>query len=408
MHKTPDNMRNLLLSILIAAGAAWMIASARYALNAGWDSDVMRQWTSSQYLLEHVNPWRLSYETLYLNYGTSHGPTRFRLKDLVIYEVHPNLQTDGVEGIRSDLGPPTATYPPSALLPIALTVGFVPSHTVLPAWLIVNAAAFLLLLRLLGSRRDPIAALAIILLWPPVHEVVRTSQFVFLVMVFLILSIQTMAKRPYLSGVLLALALIKPSLTLPFLFVPLVKRRWIPFLVAGTLHLAATLVVSLWLGDPPWVLLKQWTEIPRYMLQGAYTIQELINRAGLDNAPLGQAITLGFVGACGLWCHLHRRAPVAALVAFCTFFSLLWTYHERYDYTLALIPIAAIYLQPGAVAPRWLAVAYLLLGIALTDAVYGTDHAVFQMLRWAGRLSLAGLFIYYACNLRREDTAAKT
>ena len=55
-----------------------------------------------------------------------------------------------------------------------------------------------------------------------------------------------------------SLALVKPSLALPFLILPLVRGRWRALAVVAAVHLGATCLLALRVGCPPWDLLRQW------------------------------------------------------------------------------------------------------------------------------------------------------
>lgn len=401
------------LSILAGiAGLAWLWASARFSLASRADNDVYRQWVSSQYVISGIDPYRVARDVLRQTFGDTRGEARMRLGRTRIYEVHPNFRTDGVGNYLPEYGPPTATYPPSSLLLLVFTVGLIPREFLLPAWLAVNLAALAWLVAgLARSAGRPSTgtlwpAAVIVLLWPPTHEVIRTAQFGFLVMIWLLSALR--GGGQVREGLCFALMLLKPSLVLPLLVLPLVRRRWITLAVAAGLHVLGTLVMSALVGSPPWVLLAEWMEIPRYMLQGAYTIQEVINRLGLDNTTAGMGLTLGFVGLSALWCAWNRSAGDRRLLAFLVLVSLLWTYHERYDFVLLLIPLLWNLSDTEESSARRQAaiMAIFFVAIALTDAAYLGDHPMFRAVRWTGRLALACLFILAALDLRRRPAQA--
>jgi hypothetical protein len=369
-RQTKRIMALALASFLISA--PWLWFSGRFALNSAGDCDVWRQWTVSQYVHHGINPYKISLDILKLNYGEMRGPDRLRLGDFKIYEVHPKMKRDGIPNVLEEFGPPTSTYPPSSLLPIAYTVGFLPRHSVHMVWLLVCLAALCL------AWRHLVRHYSICLLY-------------------------TSDAADEGLGVFFALALIKPSVALPFLIIPLVKRKWITLAIAGLLHGIAWCIMSVLVKASPLELLAQWTEIPRYFLLGAYSIQEFTNRLGLDNTTTGTVIMLGFVGLCALWCWMHRRAESVWHLAFLSFVSVLWTYHERYDFFVLLLPLA-LCLRNARSAPLLTLAGFALLGLALTDPVYGTDHPASHVLRWTGRLALYALTVRFAFALR---TAAR-
>jgi hypothetical protein len=368
---------------------------------------VFRQWTVSQYVKAGIDPYAVSLDILRLNFGDMKGENRLRLKDLKIYEVHPNFRMDGVEHVLPEFGPPTSTYPPSPLLMLTLTIGQLPKQLVLPVWLVINLLVLVLLVRSFAGTLSvpPLVAATLFLLWPPTHETVITSQFGFLVLYWFLASLRNPERDTGREIFLYTLMLLKPSMSLPFFILPFVRGRWIAIGAAGLIHLALTFVMGALLDTPPLTLLSEWSQIPRYMLQGAYTIQEILNKLGLENTGTGMVITLGFVACVVGWCALNRRADPWKMASLLCLVSVLWTYHERYDYIVLLLPAFLLWRKFADNKQRgpliWIELmALLIVALALSDAVYLQDDLVFRLARWAGRLSLASLFIYYAAALR--------
>ena len=394
--------RRLLPVAVVLLCLPWLAFSMRHALRAGHDCDIWRQWTVSRYVFAGINPYAISLGILEKNYGKMSGENRRRLKDFVIYEVHPSLDTTGVPNFQPAFGSPTATYPPSSLLVICLLGGWLPAGAVHAAWLGLSVMALFLLARHLRGPPDApvaggLAVCALLLAWPPVHESIRTLQFIVPVTWFIALMVQQLERRPYLAALCLAAALIKPSVALPFTLLPLVRGRWSVAALAGALHLALTLAMGALVHTPPLDMIRDWLQIPGYMLQGAYSLQEVVNGLGWDNTRKGLALTLGFAAACAGWTAVHRRAHPADLAAFLCLASLLWTYHERYDSVLLLLPMLNLMtrLVRGR-ADRFdllLAAAFVVLGLALTDAVYLQDLPGLRLLRWGGRAAMLVLFL---------------
>ena len=125
-----------------------------------------------------------------------------------------------------------------------------------------------------------------------------------------------------------------------------------------------------------------------------------------QNTAAAPALTFGFAGLCALVLWWGRRADPWRQTAFLCYASILWTYHERYDFILMLLPLALQLgrdrhrLAPPAQAASLLA--YALLGLALTDWAYLHDTPLTHAIRWAGRLALYGLTLQHAWALRPE------
>lgn len=402
----------VLLLVVLAAGGWWLTVSIRAGLNAGADCDVYRQWTVSQYVHRGINPYSVATNVLFQAFGTTHGPDRARLQDLVIYEVHTAFVTNDVPGFLPAFGAPTPTYPPSSLLPLCDTIGRLPRKNIWSMWMGFNLLAVALLVVVLSRcfplglhwKRSVVFAVALSLLWFPLHEVLRVQQFIVVAFLFSIWGLAVQKRCPVLSGVLFSLALIKPSATLPFMMFPAARWKWEAGIVVVVLHSAATLFMSYRLQTPPLLLMKQWMEVPRYMLQGAYSIQEVLNNAGLDNTALGTVLTLGFVGVCFGWVVVCRKADWQTHLVFLTAVSVLWTYHERYDFVVLLWPLFYFLSAWKAGRRKGLAVAAIaalvLLNLAFPDFVYGSHAAVARIVRWIGRFSLVILFFVTAVELK--------
>lgn len=411
----PTRARRGLLVAAFLVGSGWLVTSLRYALRAGADSDVHRQWVVSQYVWRGHNPYQICLKALQATYGTTRGPDRIRLRHVRMWDLSGYRGDDRETGVLAELGAPVATYPPSSLLFLAAILGPLPQEALLPLWAAVNLAGLALLVpelrRHLVAARLPAPSWPVLvtmtLLWPPVHEVFRTHQFSFLVFLCALWAIRRMPTRPVQAGLLLAAALVKPSLALLFLLLPLARRAWKTIGTALAVHLAAGLGMAAWLRASPLELLRTWTEIPRYMLQGAYTLQEVLNRLEWENTGRGAILVAAFLAFVAGWVWLFRRAPVAAVLDFLCFANLLWTYHERYDFVLLLLPgLATASLAPASRARRAAAAGYALLAVALLDPIYGGVSSSTRALRWAGRLALTSLFVDAAFRLREHAVLA--
>ena len=396
--------------LLLLAGIAVYLHSSFYALSSGGDADVYRQWTVSQYVLRGINPYSLCLGALRETYGITYGPERPRLRSVRMWDLADARPAPGETRLDPGLGLPVATYPPSATFFLSLLLGSIPRDALAMLWLWINTGLLVLLGMELRRHVDlpPTIVLIVLLMWRPTHEVIRTSQFCFLVFACALAGVRLMDRRPWLAGLFFAAALLKPSLTLLFLFLPLVRRQWPALLVPAALHAVGALGLSARLNTPVRVLLAEWTEIPRYFLQGAYTLQELLNGLGIENTPAATTAVLFFFAAVLGWSWTHRHAPVRNQLAFLCFANLAWTYHERYDFVLLALPLLGVLgrLAGGGRGRRVrdgvMLAAYVALEVALLDPVYGGVTQAARVLRWAGRAAVLLLFAGAALS-GRED-----
>lgn len=405
----------ILLALLLAGGLAFTAHSVRKSWRLGDWSDASRQWEVCQYAKARVNPYELAFRLLRETFGPAVGPERIRLKEHRIYSVS-TAQWRDQPGVLPGHPPPEATYPPSSLAMLMPTIGWLPKPALLPLVSAVNLACLLLLIATFAAwfRRETSwspamaagLAAALCLLWSPLQFAIENGQFGVLVLLCAWSAIARLDRAPRLAGLLFMVALVKPSLVLLFFFVPLVRWQWKPIWTAFLLGLLLTALPALWLQVWPWTLLAQWLGLCRYLLQGAFTLQEVLNALGWENTTRGVLVVLGVWSAVLAWCVAHRRARNAELFAFLALANLSWTYHERPDFTLLVFLPILFAAQLADASRRRIAlpglILSLVLGLALNDVFYVPDAAWAQAMRWAGRLSLPGLWFLAAAAVRRS------
>lgn len=378
--------------------------SVRRGLEAGRNADVDRQWIVAQYVRAGINPYEVCIHALRHTYGRLDRPDRIRLREVKIYDTHGTTWDPAAVQVLPAYGPPTATYPPSAVWLFGISLGALPHHRLHVLWAVVNAATLaILVLRHVRPGLPAGFLLLAALAWPPTQDVWVTNQFCFPALLALDLCWRTRPGQELAAGCWLALALVKPSFALLFVLPLLFTGRWRAVAVAGGLHGLAILALAAQVEASPLGMLRDWLGTAKYMLQGAFSIQEFINRAGLDNTLAGSLFTYGFLALIAAWSWWHRRAGAPHLEAFLCVASLTWTYHERYDYVL-LLPLAwqlARGLRMPA-GPWWWKMLFVVLGLAITDVVYASATDWAWAIRWSGRAALAALFGLTAWAVRRE------
>ncbi|NBV41737.1 DUF2029 domain-containing protein [bacterium] len=147
------------------------------------------------------------------------------------------------------------------------------------------------------------------------------------------------AQSPILSGVLLAFGLYKYNLIAPLCLLFILRNRTKPILVATTIHVALTAIVSFWLDVSPIRLVRQtftnmtllqsegWIDVPA--LTGHFLSPQLIY-----GAVLGVGIGICYLG----WVNRHQKNDLIIL-SIMSIFSLLCSYHRIYDFILLLFPL---------------------------------------------------------------------
>jgi hypothetical protein len=400
------------VAALILAGLGWLGLSAWQAVHSGRDADIHRFWIAAQYVRNDINPYPVAAVAVERAYGRlgsrSDMPRIYAIPRLTPADAgdDPRIPAKAVPLLAAE-GAPEATYPPGAQLVLALMLGWMPEGHVLWIWLIVNLVllagfAFLLCRKEPGTAgRTPLAVVAVVallLVWPPSQKAVVAGQLCLLATVCLLLGLRWLGRHEYAAGALLSFALIKPSLALPFLILPLVRGRWRALAVVAATQLAALAVQSYRCGCAPWTLLHQWLDVASYMTQaGQLTLQDLVAGLHMAGTPAAMALEGGFVLSALAWCWWNRRAPDHLLIDLLCFVAILWTYHSVYDFIIVLVPLlrrlgaavpeAGRPVKPAAVLPAL--GAYLCVSLATFPTIYGDESFMaWKLVRHAARLTL--------------------
>lgn len=407
------------LAALLTFGAVMTGCSFVHCLKLGDYSDAMRQWEVCQYVKARINPYELAFRLLHDTFGPATGPQRIKMKETRIYSVN-TAHWRGEPGILPGHPPPEATYPPSTISLLVPTVGFLSKSLLLPTFAIANLMVLSILVLVL-SRWTRVStglslpsafslAAAVCLCWPPVSFAVQNGQSCVLVLLCALVSVWTMPRHPFLAGIFLMLALLKPSMSLLFAFIPLVRWKWCTLWTTFVLGLLLTFAPCLWLGEWPWGLLSQWMGLCRYVLQGAFTLQEVFNALAIENTIWSTTAILILWGGILACCIRFRRARWEWLFALLALSNLAWTYHERHDFALLAFPVLLFVADAIAGRHRCLALMglalYVVLGAALSDCFYIPATAWANLVRWMGRLALTALWPVTLVRLRysaRED-----
>ncbi len=412
-----------LYAVMLAGLAVGLLLTVRSAARGwtlhGW-SDASRQWVVCQYVREGINPYEVAQRLLRDTFGPATGPDRVRLGTTRIYSISSAQWTPKTPGILPGHPPPEATYPLSSLSMLLPTIGFLPEHLLLPVYTSANLVFLVLLIWQFGNwlmantgwtRLQAWGMGAMVcLLWPPLQYVIQNGQAGILSVLCAWLAVHRIDHKPVWAGYLFLLAMIKPSMAVLFFIIPLVKWRWTPIGIAFVSGLVLTVLPSFWLGEWPWVMLAQWLDLCRYVLQGAFTVQEILNALGWENTVLGSAVVMTIWGGVLMWCVIHRRASTASLFALLALANLAWTYHERHDFVLlAFLPVWFIRqaIDPRRRISAWAGLLLcLVLGMALSDTFYVPALPWAHAIRWAGRLSLLGLWWVVAMDVRDSHAHA--
>ena len=147
----------------------------------------------------------------------------------------------------------TAFFYPPSFLPFVWPLGFLPYFPALAAWLVVTGAAWLVAMRgwfrALGLKGP---ALVVILAFPPVIVTLTHGQTSFLVAALLGGGLLLVERRPWIAGLLIGLATIKPQFGLLIPVALLASGQWRTIASAGATTLALAGLAALAFGPQVW------------------------------------------------------------------------------------------------------------------------------------------------------------
>jgi len=155
----------------------------------------------------------------------------------------------------------TAFFYPPGFLPFVWPLGLLPYFPALAAWLGLTGAAFLAAVRAwfreLGLKGP---ALVLVAAFPPVFVTLTHGQTSFLVAALLGGGLLLVGRRPWLAGILIGLATIKPQFGLLVPLALLASGQWRTIAGAGAAALALTALAAAAFGPQVWA---DWLAITR-------------------------------------------------------------------------------------------------------------------------------------------------
>lgn len=147
----------------------------------------------------------------------------------------------------------TAFFYPPNFLPFVWPLGFLPYFPALAAWLALTGAAWLAAVRAwfaaLGLKGPELVLIAA---FPPVIVTLTHGQTAFLVAALLGGGLLLAARRPWLAGMLIGLATIKPQFGLLVPVALLASGQWRVIIAAGAAALALAGLAALAFGPQVW------------------------------------------------------------------------------------------------------------------------------------------------------------
>jgi Glycosyltransferase family 87 len=168
------------------------------------------------------------------------------------------------------------------------------------------------------------------------------------------------------AGVLMGMAMLKPSFTLPFGLLLLYRWNWRAVTVAATYVLGGGLLVCWMTRTAPEIFMSQMqADAPRYVLDLPGLLKALV----VAEVPLKLAIPgliLIFLIATGWWVvYMGNRASTLDRLAIAGLAARLFTYHRPYDDLLLVFLLVALTVRLMKRSTSSLVMATLAVGLSL-------------------------------------------
>ncbi len=244
---------------------------------------------------------------------------------------------------------PDMTYPPSA--PPVFTALIVPIRGtwLRPSWFGLNLVALFALCATIVAvwgRAWPgwvgVAFCLAVTASKPVRAGLGLGQFHLMPTALVIAAIPALrAKRPILAGVLVGLALIKPTMAVPFVIVLITWGEWTALATCLSVQAALFAGTSLWLRILPTTLVAEWLRNAKTQLgEGIIDVPTLLQRAFPSTSISASTVSVVVLGVSfGILWVLRRKSTLGQL-AVSLYLAAILTYHRPYDLVLLLPTLA--------------------------------------------------------------------
>jgi hypothetical protein len=153
------------------------------------------------------------------------------------------------------------------------------------------------------------------------------------------------AHRDYACGLLVALSLIKPTISVPFAIALLVTRRYRAAAAAAAYGAAASAITWAVTGASPFYMLQQMAaSAAKYVGDGTLGVMDMLAAFGIVSAAQ-VALTPVIIAIPAMLLMAMGRHSLTLAFAVAAVWGRLWTYHKSYDDVMLaflLIPLGVL------------------------------------------------------------------
>ncbi|HKA33015.1 MAG TPA: glycosyltransferase 87 family protein [Candidatus Binatia bacterium] len=151
-------------------------------------------------------------------------------------------------------------------------------------------------------------------------------------------------KRDAAAAMLLLIALVKPTVAAPFIWIALFLPGGLrPVLLASFGYAALTMIALGFQPQDPATLFREWQGRTEDLAAtgGSANLHRSMTRFALESWLL--PVSLILLASLGWWTHRNRKADLWLLIGVAAIFARFWTYHRQYDDVLLLLPAIALF-----------------------------------------------------------------
>ncbi len=262
-------------------------------------------------------------------------------------------------------------------------------------------------------KRDVLFAVLFILAIYPTSITIGNGQLILFLLPFILSAVLMEsehgigAAKEIVVSFLFLFSLLKITIAVPFLLIPLVRARaFRPLAIAGCVYILLTYIAISYRDSGPVEIFRVWLhDSTALAATGGYAdVHIWLARLGLKQFILPLSFII--LGVYGLWLYAFREADVWIHLGIAAIVARIWTYHRLYDDLLILIPVITVFriVRRGRLFPDERLAADLLLAVSWlgllspgyflnSPSLIGTAFRAGQVVIW---ISLLIFLLHYS------------
>ena len=251
---------------------------------------------------------------------------------------------------------PTAVYPPASYVLLWPFLGWLDLTPARWLWAVTSVAALGWLVYLIvqesgaDTRLECLFVALLALSMNATGVTIGNGQLILHILPMLLFALLLLrrSRRQWrvrlLAAGLLLFALVKPTISAPFLWMVLFAGGGLTTIVLIALgYLGLTLFAVSFQEPTLTVLAREWIEGATVVAaeQGYADLHTWLASSDLHQWILWASLLV--FAALGMWTYRHRKGDVWILIGVAALVARLWTYHRVYDDVLILLPMVALF-----------------------------------------------------------------